>query len=452
MKLFNFDNSSEVDVFTETKKQQQKREFSEFFAVLANKERRTHLKALKKAKKYDEIYCYYGKNIYKALTPSKVKKTEIKKLLKEGKYEDIYQKYGYTEYVKHMPTIYARDVYLETGSKTRSTFEKIKYWSFHKFFPMFLSIATLVPTTSATTLTYLSGQTIKENETAYEEQLLEYDEKISEYANEIKKLELTDFQVIMKVMSDMWDNIKGYGSPEKDIYGFYRLDFLEDNKTGVCRHMADDVAAKLNMINPDYNAKLLYVYMDSDQEYHFSNIERNVVQETDTIVTDSSSQEEENSSLSNSIIDVATSALGNHVVVALNIPGYEETFILDPTNPSLGVFKDGKLHMFSTKSGEGLTDRPLTSLVFFKSSPIDIISDYIDSFKESDKSLEELQELFGVDAQNKALEEIAKIVAASQTKSKSKSFDDLYKLDIDISAASSAPSTSSQVSSIEHEK
>ena len=48
----------------------------------------------------------------------------------------------------------------------------------------------------------------------------------------------------------MWKEIDGYGEPELDAFGYYRLDI--ENGVGMCRHMADDIAYKLNEINKDF--------------------------------------------------------------------------------------------------------------------------------------------------------------------------------------------------------
>ena len=119
---------------------------------------------------------------------------------------------------------------------------------------------------------------IEENKKEYNNVIEQYDKKIEEYALKVKELNLTDFQIVMKVMDDMWSSIKGYGEPTEDIIGFQRLDFLEDDGVGVCRNMADDFTAKLNAINPEFHARNMVVYM-KDAKYEFCNIERKILNE-----------------------------------------------------------------------------------------------------------------------------------------------------------------------------
>lgn len=45
---------------------------------------------------------------------------------------------------------------------------------------------------------------------------------------------------------------------------------------------------------------------------------------------------------------------GNHMVTAIDIPKQNTILILDPTNPSIGTIKNGKIYMFSNKEGKGM--------------------------------------------------------------------------------------------------
>ena len=52
---------------------------------------------------------------------------------------------------------------------------------------------------------------------------------------------------------------------------------------GVCRHMATDVARKLNAINPNYNARTLNVNMSDSGRLDMANIKRNIIQDNATV-------------------------------------------------------------------------------------------------------------------------------------------------------------------------
>ena len=83
--------------------------------------------------------------------------------------------------------------------------------------------------------------------------------------------------------------------------------------------------------------------------------------------------------------------------------------VVDPTNPALGVYKDGKIHMSFTKTGEGIEESILGQIILFPENIIEVNGAIIKSLITPDLSLEELEQLYGLEAQNKALEELKKI-------------------------------------------
>lgn len=103
--------------------------------------------SLSKEEKYEEIFTLFGRAIYLFYAPSKYKKQDIKKLLQEGKFEDIYIKYGPNIYEKYVHKMKAMDIYLETGSKSKSkgTFvlNKIKSGTKRTILPLFISGVTV---------------------------------------------------------------------------------------------------------------------------------------------------------------------------------------------------------------------------------------------------------------------------------------------------------------------
>lgn len=97
-----------------------------------------------------------------------------------------------------------------------------------------------------------------ENEKTFSQQINDYNRNNHDYANEIKKLNLSDLETIMLIMNDM-KNSYTYGKIPSDIYGYWRLHFNEYGQ-GVCVSYADDFVAKINEINPDYNARYIGVW------------------------------------------------------------------------------------------------------------------------------------------------------------------------------------------------
>lgn len=236
---------------------------------LRSEERGGDVIRLLENKKYDEIFVKYGQNIYLKTVPYKVREKDVKNLFEQGRYEDIYLKHGSNKYEKYLDKMREIDVLTETGSKTKGVIERIKYWFKIKFAPLLLSAGLAVASTPFTTSLGVNAIEI-ENAIEYAEKIEEYDEYIQKYAKKIKNMNLTDTQIFVKVIYDMWKEIKGYAVPENEIIGYLRLT-LGIEGIGVCRNFADDITAKLNAINPDYNARNLVVYM-KDNEYYLADI------------------------------------------------------------------------------------------------------------------------------------------------------------------------------------
>lgn len=379
--------------------------------------------------KYDEIFQNYGQLAYNIAVPSKHRKAEIKQLMKEGRFEDIYRKHGNRAYKEHIYEMQAIDVYNETGSKPKSIINRIKNVIGRRIAPLFLSTLLIAPPTTGAVIDFSNTHEKEQNKLIYSEQLERYDERISAYANEVNTMNLTDTQIFMKVMSDMWSEIDGYGENTKDISGLLRLSLQEDGQ-GVCRHFADDVTAKLNAINPEYNARNLAVYM-ADNQYMLANIDRTILQSNNT-VAGAEQGEAENSDFINAVINV----VGNHVVTVVDVPGQNVSLVLDPTNPGIGVFKDGEIHMFSTPDGKGISPKVVGQ--FLANGGEEVLDLGITTFKSflpAEKSLEELESIYGTEAQNDALEYLVTLEQekAEEAMKSGYSFDDKIKVsDTDI--------------------
>ncbi len=102
--------------------------------------------------------------------------------------------------------------------------------------------------------------------------------------------------------------------------------------------------------------------------------------------------------------------MGNHEIVAVDIEEDNITLLIDPTNLSLGIYKEGKIIMFNEmKPEEAIYLRASVSaeasfggIEKFLQYPID----YIKSFNEPTISMEEIEEKYGLDAQNRMIEKI----------------------------------------------
>jgi len=381
-----------------------------------DKESKEKIKLLKKQEKYNQIYLDYGAEAYQKYTPSKVKKAELKKLKKEGRYEDIYNKYGPAEHEK----ILVKAMYEEI-KEAKGPFKAI-LWNIGKKFKIATAYTALIAATSATTLTGMAisdtEKNIKNNAIEYAADIEQYNNMINKYAEEINAMNLTDVQVFMKVMDDMWGRIKGYKTPELDLSGFYELDLATEEGYGVCRNMASDVAKKLNAINPEYNARVIPVGM-GDTYYQIANITRTVLQDNETV---SEHEGEENESSP----DILAKIFGNHMVTLVDVKEDNLTLVLDPTNPGIGIYKDGDIIMLNPVRDASSNDKieyeakEYTSAVIIRGEGmqgvVDTIKDYFSTYEDANITFEQIEEKYGLEAQNTALDEVREMSKTEQEK------------------------------------
>ena len=416
--------------------------------------RYTIFKNLLDNKAYDEIYRLFGKTIYMLFTPADYKKKAIQRLLKDNNLAEIYNKYGkietlliknfrklnkqqiknlvkerryielynlYGEEVayKYRFGIYESDVEYETGSKFKAKLYKAKKviaFNIKESLSFLASLSSIVIVLIGAEGYFVIKEKYKNNLIENAQLIQEYDESIQEYAYTVQQLELdNDLEVVMKVMYDMWNNMQ-YGTPTKDVTYFGRLAFAGEEKVGVCRNMADDFSARMNAINPDYNARNLVVYMDPDyySEDSLANIKRNILSsENETFVEDSNNTE--NSDDTNETIDTVIEKLnlkkhfGNHVVSIFDPIGKDYTLVVDVTNPSIGIISNGQIFMFSTIEGKGLTYKPIGQFIGVQNYDInDIKSKFIKSFVSftTESELLEITNEWNTEKQNETLKYI----------------------------------------------
>lgn len=240
-------------------------------------------------------------------------------------------------------------------------------------------------------------------------------------------MNLTDLQTVMKVMDDMWENIDGYGEPKIDSVFFPRLDMTEGG-VGVCRNMADDVTAKLNAINPEYNARNLTVYLDSEEltseGFSMADIKRNILEDNETVVEEntenqdgadnSEGKKEDKNELTEAQKEKLSKYVGNHLVTAIDLKEDDVTLIIDSTNCNLGVFEDGEIYMFFNDTGNGIKVTEFGNILGNVGGDnfggiMQLTEDQIKSMLPSKMSIDELEETYGVEAQNRALREVRKM-------------------------------------------
>lgn len=379
-----------------------------------DKESKEKIKLLKKQEKYNEIYSEFGSEAYLKYTPSKIKKSELKKLKKEGRYEDIYLKYGPVAHEKIL---------------TKAMYEEIKeakgplkaiIWNIGKKLKVATAYTALIASTSAVTLTGMAMSDvradIKDNAIEYAADIEAYNNKVKQYAAEVNSMNLDDVQIFMKVMDDMWGSIKGYKKPELNLSGFYELDLATEDGYGVCRNMASDVAKKLNAINPEYNARVMPVRME-DNYFKIANIERTVLQDDPTVMENDEAGEAPS---------ILGDMFGNHMVTLVDIKEDNLTIVLDPTNPGIGIYKNGDIIMLNPpqnpERGEKVEyeAKEYTSAVIVRGEGmqgvVDVVADYFSTYEKANLTYEQIQEKYGLEAQNKALKEVRELNKTEQEK------------------------------------
>lgn len=378
-----------------------------------DKETREKIKQLKKQKKYEEIFANYGKKAYKRNTPYLYRKKDLNKLKKEGKFEDIFNKYGENEYNKLLLHARAQEIKEAQGSI------KAIMWKSSKNIKLFLRRLGIGLTTTFMIATpSLTQGMIDENEVKYEKEIEAYNEKISKYAEEVKSMHLNDLQIFMKVMDDMWNNIQGYGTPQKDIFGHEELDLADEDGYGVCRNMAMDAAKKLNEIDERYNAKILNV-RTVEGEYETANIERKQVETS----KDTNEEERQEETLGDIVMDYA---MGNHAVTLADLPEKDVTVVLDFTNAGIGVYENGTVKMFNAENK--WDSKEVSTMLLRGKEGLEIGARFVDSFT-NENSYEELEKEFGLEKQNEALEYVRNLKKEQEEKTKEEKFKESLKVE-----------------------
>ena len=178
------------------------------------KEVKTKKNIDEKSEYYEEVYHIYGKDIYDEVTPKKYKKADVKELLKENRFQDIYFKHGKEEYEKHLGYMKQQDIIYETGNKPKGILAKLLYniknTTKKRIIPTALGIAI-----SSATFPIIAETEIQSNRQKYSSEIENYIQNIEDYGKDVKKMHLSDLEVSMKVMDDMWKILKDMTIPKK---------------------------------------------------------------------------------------------------------------------------------------------------------------------------------------------------------------------------------------------
>lgn len=346
-------------------------------------------------KKFQQIFFKYGKDAYLKFVPDSYKSDALKYLMKEKRFLEIYEQFGEQKINEYMEDIKSTDIEYETGSTLKAILYRVKNTILKRVAPTAVATTLALPTAFALS----AEQDIQKEEQQYAHEIEEYIDDIKEYAQEVRSHNLTDLQNIMLVMDDMWNRIEGYGIPEKDLLSYPGIDVAYEDGVGVCRNMADDYARRLNEINPEYNARTITVYSE-DGEFKPADVDKKFVLEQEEEIPP---QEEDGIP-----IDI-TKIFGNHAVVLMTIPGEDIELIVDPTNGGIGIYQNGQITLFNSgkENPATLETKPFGAVIYGIDPLIQTPVNFIKSV--GFKDIEKYYKMFGVEAQNQALEEVRAI-------------------------------------------
>ena len=415
--------------YTDEKLQEIEHE-KELKKLLKRKDVKASISALVEQGKYDEVFVNYGRQAYLRYVPGRVRREELKKFKEEGRYEDIYQKYGEAAYSKVLASTMFNEIRDEKGWFSAA------FWKFKQGVKETLLSAAIFGIATTAVLPPMMGYNttneIHSNAENYASEINAYNERNEAYAEAFGNVEVSKLQIVMKSMDDMWNSIQGYKTPEKNITGFLELDLSTEQGYGVCRNMAADVAKRLNAIDKTFNARTLPVKMGEDGFYKIADIDRTII-EDDATVSREEGTETSTNTVEENVIKAIQSIAGNHMITLVDIPEDNIILVIDPTNPGLGMYKDGKILMFNdTRDGHSYEydSKEISALAFTRGIEAigEITGDLIKSFENPRLSMEELKEKYGTEAQNKALGEVRALFIARQVE-KENSFNERLKVD-----------------------
>ena len=265
----------------------------------------------------------------------------------------------------------------------------------------------------------IANKQIKISKEEYKSDISDYNKYLEEYSSYIKALDLNDLNLIIKIIYDQHNMVEYIDEDKNEIFGYERVSLLK-NKKGLCRNFADDFTAKINAINPAYNAYNINIYALFHNDYTVIDtidIERKpcVEGQEETFENDCENTNESNSEhyilrskkLDEKIVGFVKKYIGNHKVSAIDIPGKKIKLVVDPQNLLIGVLNNGKIKLFNHE-GVNIFKYKFngTFRVDGKSGKESRKNHREIYYDMGDISFEELNSMYGYEAQKEALEYI----------------------------------------------
>lgn len=341
---------------------------------------------------------------------TKQEKIDIENLENEERYFDLCSKYpkkiNYSE-IKDF------DAEMETGDK----FKKINYdirnlAVYHDFNDLKYklkksTIFCLALTTSA--FIEITGLLKLEQKKIYldnKETIDSYDDELEKYASKFDSSKMSTLEIIMTVMNEIRSNTEyGFDYNEEELGNNFRVVLNDNNKVGVCRHMADKFTTIMNMIDERYEAQNLAVYLNQKtKNFIMCNIEQPASEEYQKELKNSKTEENET--------EDNDTKLANHMVTILKPIDCNYYLVVDVTNPSIGLLNNGKIYMFNysenddnSKNNDYIEYRPFNEYVMDPYSFVKINNEILLSYFQN-INIKELNNLYGLENQNKILKKI----------------------------------------------
>lgn len=314
----------------------------------------------------------------------------IFQLLKSKNYDEIYKRYGKFMYKLFETSRISQEVKYEGGKKFDDLKQIIDVHIKEIFYFCVIYLTYLFLAMPNDVQKDIKATARSENI----DRISEYERYVDDYLESIDFTGLSDLEIFMKLMQYEHQEML-YGTPEQEITGYYRVQMLDGK--GVCRNIADDLAYRLNLINPEYNAKMICVNSS------YGNWVKN--DDKMQIAPDYNFNNEEIDNDNKGLEEIKKRLFPNHAVTMINIPGEDYALILDPTNSGIGVISNGKIDMFNSDNENYYVTELANALLMGYdirfSTELNELKSYF-----TKHSLEELNELYGLDAQNEAIKKL----------------------------------------------
>lgn len=331
------------------------------------------------------------------------KKEEAKKLIAKGHFDLARQQYGKRIYKNALIDLTYNEIKEVQGKKAAIRY---KIGNLLRF--------TTVNTLSILTSGYIGMQGLtlygitarkQANAVKFEKEIDEYNSKLDEKAKYFASFELSDLELMMAITIDMYENTEGYGYNENEIDGYLGVSMTNGNNPhGICRNMSYYGADLINKIakikGKNYNARVVCGKAD------FENLEL-----ADPSILKTRNNEESENDDGNFIPIFSFDVSSDHDVIALDVENERLPIIWDITNTFYAQREEkNEIKSFNNKNKfkeAGTID--INEFVSFISAgdgfdPIPyIVDDYLKGSKETGFTDEEIEKMYGIEAQRNAI-------------------------------------------------